>query len=275
MTTLGNIELSQPNKSYFETFCDPDMDLQKPFDAAVITPSLLRPALKAAIQSVFKQERTGRIQMLIGVDKPQDSEIDLSDFVEGRPSNVSVSFFYPGYSTSVRHGGLHPACDGGTLRCMLSYMANSRYLAYLDDDNWWAKNHLADLKSAIKNNAWAYSLRWYVHPESLHPICIDEWESVGPDKGVFKKKFGGFVDPNCLMVNKSKTDTVLRLWNIPPLLNKKGMAADRGVFAGLCRISKGNSSLQASSYYVLDPLDENHQGRLGLMGQAYDKAASP
>ena len=266
--------MSYPEPSYFKTFCDPDMDLQKPFDVAVITPSILRPALKATIQSVFDQKQAGRIQMLIGIDKPQDTKVDFNDYVEGRPSNVSVSFFYPGYSTSVRHGGLHPACDGGVLRCILSYMANSPYIAYLDDDNWWGDSHLADLKTSIKDNPWAFSLRWYVHPESLKPICIDQWESVGPDKGVYQKRFGGFVDPNCLMVNKFKTDTILRLWNIPRPLNKKGMAADRGVFAGLCKINKGVGTQKASSYYVLDPNDENHKGRLNLMGDAYNKAAN-
>ena len=69
----------------------------------------------------------------------------------------------------MRHGGLHPAYDGGVLRCVLTYLANSRYVAYLDDDNWWADNHLSSMLAAIKDHHWAYALRWFVHPDTSAP----------------------------------------------------------------------------------------------------------
>lgn len=182
----------QPStQSYFKTFCSPDLDLQKPFDVCVVIPSILRPALSKALQSVFDQDLDGRIQILVGIDKPYTNDAELPVFDKTLPDNIALNFFYPGYSTSRRHGGIHKSFDGGSLRCTLSFMANSPYIAYLDDDNWWAPHHLSDLKTAIEGHDWAYSLRWYVHPESLKSICVDTWESVGPGKGVHNKRFGG------------------------------------------------------------------------------------
>ena len=43
-------------------------DLQTSFDVAVVMPTLLRPSLKRAVESVFAQDVRGRVQILIGVD---------------------------------------------------------------------------------------------------------------------------------------------------------------------------------------------------------------
>jgi len=49
-------------------------------------------------------------------------------------------------------------------------------------------------------------LRWFVHPQSRRSICVDQWETVGPERGIFQERFGGFVDPSCLMLNKVTGD---------------------------------------------------------------------
>jgi hypothetical protein len=56
-------------QGYFKTFTD--TDVQAPFAAAVVIPTLLRPSLAVALNSVFVQDISGRIQVLIGVDLPQ------------------------------------------------------------------------------------------------------------------------------------------------------------------------------------------------------------
>jgi len=48
---------------------------------------------------------------------------------------------------------------------MLVYAANSRYVGYLDDDNWIHEGYLARLRAAIEGRDWAYTLRWYVDPD--------------------------------------------------------------------------------------------------------------
>ncbi|WP_240775230.1 glycosyltransferase family 2 protein [Neokomagataea tanensis] len=162
---------------------------QKPFDVAVVMPSLLRPSLFHALHSIFAQKfpagQQKRIQIMIGVDCLNNDHANelLARACAERPSNCVVSVLWPGYSTSQRHGGFGRARDGGVLRSVLSQLANAPRIAYLDDDNWWAPEHLASMLEAIEGHDWAWSGRHFVHPKTLRPICEDLWESVGPGGG--------------------------------------------------------------------------------------------
>jgi hypothetical protein len=244
-----------------QSLVHPEGDLQKPFDIAVVIPTVIRPSLRRTVHSVFDQSFQGRVQILIGVDKAIGDRSILAEICAARPERMAVTIFDPGYSTSVRHGGLHLARDGGVLRTVLSYLANARMIAYLDDDNWWAENHLFSLYQAIRGVDWAFGLRWYVDPETSQPLCIDEWESVSPDRGVFAKRFGGFVDPNSLMIEKSKCEPVLRWWSIPLKGDDKAMSADRNVFGALRKNHTHAATGQATAYYCLDPEDGMHRRR--------------
>jgi hypothetical protein len=260
---------------FIRTYAEPGSRLQDPFEVAVVMPTILRPELKDALRSVFAQTIQGRIHVLIGIDRPAADLSLLDAACEGRPSNCVVQVFYPGYSTSVRHGGLSPARDGGVLRCILSYLANSPYIAYLDDDNWWRPDHLQLLRAAMVQADWAFSLRWFVHPASRRAICVDQWESLGPGLGAFNGEFGGFVDANCLMLNKMTCEPVVCEWNRPLANDPRGMSADRNVFAVLLRYFRGAGTSQPTVFYTMDPTDDRHNVRLLLMGAAYHEAASP
>ena len=233
----------------------------RPFDVAVVIPTILRPHLVRAVRSVFAQQFAGTIQVLIGVDAHRGDGAILDQLAEAAPARCPVAVFDPGYSTATRHGGFSPAGTGGALRTILSYTAHSRLVAYLDDDNWWAPTHLADLVRAIDGRDWAYSLRWFADAESGEPLCIDQWESVGPDAGVFRERFGGFVDPSCLLIDKVACEPVLRLWNFPIPGDTAGMSTDRTVFAFL-RARAGAGTGRATAYYTLNPTDVNHPGRM-------------
>ena len=160
-----------------------DGDPQAPCDAAVVIPTVLRPALLTSLESVFRQDLDGRIQVLIGVDAPSPAPPALLELIARRPANVSVLLLTLPYSTSIRHGGVHRATDGGSLRSILTFMAASRHVAYLDDDNAWERDHLSSLRAAIAGKAWAYSLRMLVDEASGEELGIDRWDSVGPGRG--------------------------------------------------------------------------------------------
>ena len=242
--------------------------LQAEFDVAVVMPTTFPPTLERAVQSIFAQDGAGRIQILIGVDNATVDRKRIAALSESQPENCVVTLLDPGYSTSVRHGGLHEALDGGALRTILSYLANSRYIAYLDDDNWWDPGHLQALRAAVEEADWGFSLRWYVDPETNEPICIDEWESVGPGKGAYAKKAGGFVDPNTLMIDKLKCEPVLRWWSIPMEGDPDGMSADRNVFDMLHKHFRHGASGRATVYYTL-----NREDRLQPYREAWIKEA--
>lgn len=241
-------------------------DLQAPAEAAVVVPTVLRPSLARAIESVYAQELRGRIHLLIGIDTAEGDRRTVDRLVLARPDHVAVTVFDLGYSTSQRHGGLHPAHDGGALRTILSYAANSARIAYLDDDNWWHPEHLVRLLAALdgEDADWGFSHRWYVEPETLEVLCLDEWESVGPGRGIYAAKKGGFVDPSTLMIDKTRCESVLRLWGVPAG-DRARMDADRTVFAALSQRKTWAATGHATVYYVIDPADPVHQIRLDLM----------
>ena len=178
--------------------------------------------------------------------------------------------FYPGYSTSSRHGGLHAPQDGGSLRTILSYLANSCYVAYLDDDNWWSEDHLSALYAVLSAGAeWAYTLRWFVHPGSRQLICRDDWELVGPGVGFFR----GWVDPNCLAIDKIACEAVLRWWSIPQPNSANGMNADRNVFRILSTEFRGAPTNRHSVFYEITETDPMHPYRLSVIGEQRYHAA--
>src|SRR5262249_8551756 len=157
------------------------------------------------------------------------------EVLAARPEPHAVTILHLGYSSSQRHGGVHEASDSGALRTILTYCANSRFITYLDDDNWIDETHIARLLRAIEGKDWAYTLRWFVDPDTLQPLSIDVWESVGPDRGIFAERYGGFVDPNCLMIDKLKCDEAVRFWAIPQPGEMRRLTADRNVFDALRR----------------------------------------
>jgi len=217
--------------------------------------SILRPDLGRALRSVFAQDLPGRIQILVGIDKPLGDRAVIAEACRGRPPNVAVFVLDLGYSTSARHGSVHAATDGGSLRTVLSFLANSRHIAYLDDDNWWAPDHLSSLLTAIKGHHYAFGLRWFVDDATLTLQCVDEWYSLGPDRGVHALTAGGFIDPNVLMIDKLECLPVLYLWSQNPIHPARFSYADRLVFHALRDNFRGNGTGRATAYYTLRPDD--------------------
>jgi hypothetical protein len=187
-------------------------DRQTPFDIAVVMTTVVRHTIQQAIRSVFSQQFEGRIQILVGIDKWVGERALLEALNAERPSHVAITIVDLGYSTSRRHGGLFPSHYGGALKTILSYAANSRYVAYLDDDNWYAPDHVATMLKAVAGKAWAFSLRHFVDRRSGEYLCPDTWESMGPGRGIYAEAQGGFVDTNCYLLDTQACYDVFPEW---------------------------------------------------------------
>ena len=244
------------------------------FAAAVVIPTILRPSLLRAVQSVYAQDALGALQLLIGIDKKVGDSALLEQIVSLKPDNWVLTLCDLGYSTAVRNGGIYPAGDGGALRTILSYAANSPFVAYLDDDNWWAPDHLSSLLRAIAGAHWAFSLRWFVEEATQQPMAVDSWESVGPGRGVYQKKFGGFCDTNTLLLDKIGCEPVLRWWCRALPADKSGMSADREVF-NLLRHYKGTGSGKPTCFYTMQPSDGMHSSRMRQIQQLAKQPSPP
>ncbi|MBE7211363.1 MAG: glycosyltransferase family 2 protein [Gluconacetobacter diazotrophicus] len=262
---------------FLRTHRHPDLSLQDPFDVAVVIPTVLRPGLVAALRSVLAQHAPDRIQVLVGIDHPGEDPHPVREAVSALcaelPPRVAVQLLHPGYSTSVRHGGLVAARDGGALRTVLTHLANSRHVAYLDDDNAWTPDHLSTLLAALHAGIpgtipgtsggadWAWSLRWFTDPDTARPLAVDRWESVGPGAGEFAARFGGFCDPNTLLIDRERCREAIVAWTTPLPDDPDGMSADRMVFDRL-RSLRGVATGRPTALYRLNPADGRHSIRM-------------
>lgn len=241
-------------------------DPQMGADVAVVVQTVLRPSVERAIRSVLTQDFSGRIHLLVGVDKRVGSGQFIEAALRECPANVVVTVFDPGYSTSARHGGVHSNFFGGSLRTLLSFAANSRYVAYLDDDDWFGEDHLSSLLSVIQGKQWAFSRRWFVNPYDLDPMCVDTIENLGPDAGIYAP-FGGFACPSSLMVDKLACASILHLWSEAG--RPQGDAEDRVFFRALCETQKGYGSTgKATVYCVIKPEDGSHELRKRIIAES-------
>ncbi|HYH17075.1 MAG TPA: hypothetical protein VD995_00530 [Azospirillum sp.] len=231
------------------------------FDVAVVTPTILRPTLLRAARSVFAQDHPGRIQFLIGIDKPLHDPSVLDAVRAECPPHVTLTILDLGYSTSVRHGGFYSNAYGGALRTILSYAADSRYVAYLDDNDWHAGHHLSSLLEAIAGHHWAFSYRWLADPLTERPICRDEWDAVGPGRGINLERYGGFVHPSTLLLDKTACHFVLPQWSLAAFPD--GSGEDRRIFQELNASHPGAATGQYSCYTILSEqaLRDDHHAR--------------
>lgn len=233
----------------------------KPFDITVIITSIGRRSLLDAVRCISEQDYAGPVQILVGLDKTQRFSSILEEIQKDLPDNRSLMIFDPGYSTSKRHGGQHPAYDGGALRSILSYLAHAPYVTYLDDDNSWLTHHLSSLHKAIQGKDCAFSLRRFIHPNGKNLITTDRFESTGPKRGLYITRFNGFVDPNCLMLDVKRCLSILSLWSLPLPNDPEAMSADRHIFHALQKRARWGETAQASVNYVLSPDDPMYEVR--------------
>jgi len=233
-------------------------------DLSIVIPTVGRSSLLRAVQSVFRQTFPGTIQILIGMDADLYGEgARLREILTSScPDNRFISWIDMGYSTSRRHGGVHRCHFGGALRTALSFLAQSAYVMYLDDDDWLAEPHCAEVMAVIGQDSWAFALSFYADGNLGEAICEDLLESVGVYRGLYKDDFGGFVRPSGLLLNKLQLPHLLHLWSESPL--PSGDGEDRLVFNQLRDLPHGFTG-RASVYYALDPNDRMHAARLAFM----------
>lgn len=229
------------------------------FDVAVLVRSILRPSLLAAVRSIYAQVFAGRVQVLVGVDAVDDRSGLLEQLRAECPAHMRLDVLNLAEPTAVPRGGLYTNGQGGVLPVLMAYSAQARHVIFLDDDNWMAPSHLQSLRDAAEGFHWAYSLRWFVDDISLKPLCVDEWESVGPGKGAFAEQTQGFVDPNCLMFDKLACHLSIPWLAVAMFPDFSGH--DRLFFRELCAHHSVGWTGKPTAFYVINRRDTLHRFR--------------
>ena len=141
--------------------------------ATVIIPTTGAPELRKAVESVLQQNCGGGVTCYVVVDGSENWEktydalepyLDIDRLkIAQLPINVGANGFY-----------------GHRIYAAFTHLVNSKYVLYLDQDNWLEPNHIKSCVQTIeKNNLdWCYSLR-NVYSKDAEFICQDNCESLG------------------------------------------------------------------------------------------------
>jgi len=89
--------------------------------------------------------------------------------------------------------------NGYRINAAIPMLTNADYIMFLDEDNWYAPNHISSMVEALEKNNWdwCYSLRNIVSKEGEF-ICRDSCDSLGIIPS-FHPDSGSFVDMNCYL----------------------------------------------------------------------------
>jgi hypothetical protein len=233
-------------------------------EISVLVRTVLRPTLARAVRSIYAQDFAGAVQIVLGVDAMPDPLGMIDQLRAECPARMEFTVFDLGYATSIGRGGLYGARSGGVLPVLLAYAARARRVIFLDDDNWAAPDHLSALAAALDGFDWAYTLRWFAAERTGRTLAVDQWESVGPAKGIFAKKLGGFVDLNCLMFDKLACHYDLPVLAVAPWPD--GGGHDRLLFRALCAKHSVGWTGRPTVYYTIRTGDPMHAIRRRLLG---------
>ncbi len=200
--------------------------------ANVIIPTTGRHSLGRCVASVLAQTHANVQAYIVcdGSDYQPAVSAALAKFDGARlkllvlPENVGAGGFY-GHRT-------YAGC---------SHFVNSKYVLFLDEDNWFEPPHVAALIGAIQKSGldWAYSLR-RIHEADGEFVADDDCESLG-----FWPGWQGYnlVDTSSYCLKREVAAAVASAWH-------GGWGQDRVYFAALHRHfpKYGTSGLHTLNY---------------------------
>jgi glycosyltransferase involved in cell wall biosynthesis len=169
--------------------------------ATILIPTIGTATVRRAIESALAQSH-GDLQILVVVDGSQHRE-DYARSIEGLndprlqtvvlPENVGAKDYY-GHRI---YGGF-------------SHLVNAHYLLFLDEDNWFAPDHVASQIATIEKGDldWSYSLR-NVCDRDGNFIARDDSESLGAWPSL-----GGYhlIDTNCYCLKLQTAIGIAAVW---------------------------------------------------------------
>lgn len=204
--------------------------------AVVITPTAGTRHLKTAMESVERQLYPDVLHLIV-VDGEQYEDAAnriIEQFDPAKHRKIVLPF-------NTAHGLKGNKFNGHRIYAACSYLVNSRYVFFLDEDNWYDADHISTLIALIEREGldWAYSLR-KIYTENGEFVTHDDCENLGrwpPYSGA-----ANLVDTSCYAFKREILTTLSHAWYHP-------LGADR-VFYN--KISAAYGNYRTSSRYTVN-----------------------
>lgn len=162
------------------------------------------PVLAQAVDSALSQDYPG-CQVWVVIDGPE-FEQPVRAITDSRacdrlrvwqlPENTGANGFY-----------------GHRIYAASSFLINTDYVCYLDQDNWMDPNHVTSLVASIEANGWqwAHSLR-KIHDKAGTYLCTDDCESLGKWP-IFLSQDQYLVDTSCYCIKRDVITNIGGAWH--------------------------------------------------------------
>ena len=147
------------------------MKLKIEKSVTIITPTIGHERLAQCIESVSKQTYKN-IKHLLVIDGPQNYQRVIDTFHEANRTGAAEYVQLATLAENTGGGGFY----GHRVYAAFPHLVNTDYVAFLDEDNWIADNHIESLVATIekKDIDWAHSLRKvYVEDKFLADDCCE------------------------------------------------------------------------------------------------------
>lgn len=177
----------------------------------VITSTIGRPELKQCIESVQAQTYP-HIKHMVFVNGPKYGNKAAHILSQYRRVNA---IYLPEETGDYGMGG-----SMADVFAAAPFLTNSDFIFYLDDDNFYAPNHVESVMDMIVGNnlEWAYSLRKLVSPSGDF-IADDNWCSLGHYPIISTTDY--LVDNSCFAVSRKLATRYGLAWTARPFVSDR------------------------------------------------------
>lgn len=170
--------------------------------AIVIIATIGKPTLRRSVESVLRQTHED-VRCLVVIDGPK-FEADAREALDGLTDRVDV------ITLPQNTGANGFVCH--RIYGAVPMLVNQQWVFYLDDDNWYESDHVANMVKACYENdfAWCFAMRNVYHNGEF--LCRDECESLGLWP-VYKNQDFCHIDTNCYCLRRDVAVSLAPRWH--------------------------------------------------------------
>lgn len=209
----------------------------------IITPSIGSEKLKDALRSVQSQTYNNITHLVVadGLEEYQDQVLEVIQQTYTTRPNKDVVLVSSPENTGA--DGFY----GHRIYAGYPHLINSDYIFFLDEDNWYAEDHVASLVEVLdRGNDFAYSFRKIYNPDKSY-VCDDNCEALGKWPIYHSHKDPQYlVDTSSFAFNRKFLEKTCHLWH-------SGWGGDRRyLYSVLPMNPKWDTNLKHTLCYRLD-----------------------
>lgn len=208
----------------------------------VVTPTIGSSKLADAVESVANQTYKNLTHLLVVDGAKEYLEQFNKNLVHQDKDHWNLQFMFLPWNTGKTGGDFY----GHRIYAGIPHLLNADYVFFLDEDNWYEKDHVASLVEVLeRGNDFAHSLRQIYNPDTSY-VCDDNCEALGKWPIYFTHENPQYLaDTSSFAFNRKFLEQTCHLWH-------SGWGGDRRYFYSVKDGAKWDTSRKHTLCYRLD-----------------------